>query len=90
MHRLLQDHAGEASAFAAWALAREAMPQAEKDAQKAVRSQAYQRRHMASREATGKQRTYLEALGYVGSVESRLHASRQIDALRQRDSRHDG
>jgi hypothetical protein len=83
MQRLLEDHAEEASAFADWAMAWEAMPQAEKDAQKVLREKAYQRRFMASREATAKQLSCLQALGYSGPIESRLHASRLIAAIRQ-------
>jgi hypothetical protein len=87
LNKLLAAHAGEACHFAAGCIAWEALPQQEKAARKATREGAYRRRHMAGLEATPKQRSYLRVLGYVGPVESRLHASRQIDALRQGGSR---
>jgi hypothetical protein len=90
LDELLAAHAEEACHFAAGCIAWEALPRAEKAARKATRERAYQRRHMDSQEATTKQRAYLKALGYDGPIESRLHASQLIDALRQRDQRHAG
>jgi hypothetical protein len=77
----LVQHRDEALRLAGWALAYEALPAAYKEARKAGRSQAYQRRFMASQEATEKQLQLLAKLGYIGPVESRLHASRLIDAF---------
>jgi hypothetical protein len=90
LDQLLVAHAEEACHFAAGCIAWEALPWKEKAARKATREQAYRRRHMAGLVATPKQRNYLQALGYLGPIESRLHASRLIDALRQGGQHHAG
>jgi hypothetical protein len=90
LNQLLAAHSEEACHFAAWCLAWEALPLREKATRKATREQAYRWLYMAGNEATAKQRALLQALGYSGPIESRLHASRLIDVLRHGGQRHGG
>ncbi len=78
----LADHFDLALLFAEHVLHWEALPQAERDAQKAERGRTYQREYMATQSATAKQVAYLARLGWDGAVpESRAAASDLIDQL---------
>jgi hypothetical protein len=77
---LMGEYRQEALACAARALAYEALPYPYRASKKAQRGHVYQQRYMASQEATDKQRALLAKLGYTGPIESRLHASRLMDA----------
>ncbi len=80
---VLVEHHDEAMAFAAWALAWEALPQAEKDRQKAAKGAAHRQTYMEQQPPTDKQRSYLAALGYHGEITSKAHASDLIDKIRR-------
>lgn len=84
LYGVLHEHHDEAMAFARWALAWEALPQAERDRIKAEKGAVYRQAYMEQQPATDKQVAYLRALGYQGEVTSKAHASELIDQL-QRD-----
>ena len=79
---VLREYHAEAMAFAAWALAWEALSPAEKERQKAAKGAAHRQTSMEQQPPTDKQRAYLAALGYHGEISSKAHASELIDQLR--------
>ena len=78
---VLVDYHDEAMAFAAWALAWEALPPAEKERQKATKGAVHRQTYMEQQPPTDKQRSYLAALGYTGEITSKAHASELIDKI---------
>ena len=70
-------------AFAAWAIAWEALPPAEKERQKAAKSEPHRQTWMQQQPPTEKQRSYLLAFGYHGEITSKAHASELIDRIRR-------
>lgn len=79
---VLNTHHEEAVDFAKWAVEWESLSDSERQAIKAERGAYYKRQHMDSQPPTDKQVRYVRALGYDGTIESKLHASELIDKLR--------
>jgi hypothetical protein len=74
-------HPGEALALARQAVAHDQLPPERKAGRKTERAKQVREAYMAGDPLTDKQLNYLKALGYTGSVASKLEASRRIDAL---------
>jgi hypothetical protein len=80
---VLSAHRGEALAFAAWCIAYQALPPAEKERQKRAKREVHRQVYMEMQPATEKQIAYIRALGYHGVVTSKAMASSLIDKIRR-------
>ncbi len=83
MYSILNEYHDEALAFAAWAIAWEALPTAERERQKRVKGEVHRQAYMEQQPATDKQVAYIRALGYEGPVTSKAHASSLIEQLKR-------
>ncbi len=77
--RVLHDQGGAALAFAAWALARAALPREERERRKQGRAREHIAAWMDHQPPTDKQVAYLRRMGYAGPIDSTAHASALID-----------
>jgi|GEM_PF-2252605 len=82
VYGVLNEHHDEALAFAAWAIAYEALPLGERERQKAEKGAVHRQAYLEQQPATDKQVAYVRSLGYHGVVTSKAHASELIDQLR--------
>ncbi len=83
IYSILNEFHDEALAFAAWAIAWEALPPAERERQKAAKGAIHKQAYMEQQPATDKQVAYIRALGYEGPVTSKAHASTLIEQLKR-------
>ncbi len=83
VYSILNEYHDEALAFAAWAIAWEALPPAERARQKAAKGAPHRQAYMEQQTATEKQVAYTRALGYEGPVTSKAHASSLIEQLKR-------
>ena len=83
MYSILNEYHDEALAFAAWAIAWEALPPAERERQKKAKGAPHRLAWMEQQTATEKQVAYIRALGYQGVVTSKGHASSLIELLKR-------
>ncbi len=83
VYSVLNEFHDEALAFAAWAIAWEALPAAERQRQKQAKGAPHRQAYMAQQPATDKQVAYIRSLGYHGPVTSKAHASTLIEQLKR-------
>ncbi len=79
VYSILNEYHDEALAFAAWAIAWEALPPAERERQKKAKGAPHRQAYLDTQPATDKQVAYIRSLGYQGVVTSKGHASRLIE-----------
>jgi hypothetical protein len=83
VYSVLNEYHDEALAFAAWAIAWEALPPGEKARQKAAKGAPHRQAYLDQQLATNKQVAYIRSLGYHGPVTSKAHASTLIEQLKR-------
>ncbi len=83
MYSILNEYHDDALAFAAWAIAWEALPPGERERQKRAKGAPHRQAYMEQQPATDKQVAYIRSLGYQGVVTSKAHASTLIEQLKR-------
>lgn len=78
---IIQEHRAEALAFAAYYVAYERLPDAERAASKEHERQGHKDAWMTGQPPSDRQLTYLRSLGYAGTPASMREASEAIDRL---------